>query len=82
VEIWLERVLWFSVIVVVFITVGYPVFLALCGPLARRRRQMDATERQVSLIIAAYNEEAVIARKIENALALDYPRECLEIIVA
>lgn len=81
-EIWLERVLWFSVIVVVFITVGYPVFLALCGPLARRRRQMDATERQVSLIIAAYNEEAVIARKIENALALDYPRECLEIIVA
>lgn len=36
----------------------------------------------VSLIIAAYNEEAVIAAKVENALALDYPRELLEIIVA
>jgi len=36
----------------------------------------------VSLIIAAYNEEAVIAAKVENALALEYPRELLEIIVA
>jgi len=81
-ELWLERILWLSVIMVVLITVGYPVFLALCRPLARRRRQIDSAERQVSLIIAAFNEEAVIARKIENALALDYPRERLEIIVA
>lgn len=36
----------------------------------------------VSLIIAAYNEEAVIKAKIENAIALEYPRELLEIIVA
>jgi cellulose synthase/poly-beta-1,6-N-acetylglucosamine synthase-like glycosyltransferase len=35
----------------------------------------------VSLIIPAYNEEKVIAQKIENTLALDYPRERLEIIV-
>lgn len=37
---------------------------------------------KISLIIAAYNEESVIAAKIENAQALDYPREMLEIIVA
>ena len=36
----------------------------------------------VSLIIAAYNEEVVIKTKIENALALEYPRELFEIIVA
>ena len=35
----------------------------------------------VSLIIPAYNEEAVIVAKLENALALDYPRELLEIVV-
>ena len=81
-ELWLERILWFSVIMVILVTVGYPVFLVLCRPLARRRRQLDSAERQVSLIIAAFNEEAVIARKIENALALDYPRERFEIIVA
>ena len=28
----------------------------------------------VSLLIPAYNEARVIARKIENSLALDYPR--------
>ncbi len=36
----------------------------------------------VSLIVAAYDEEDVIAAKVANALALDYPRERLELIVA
>ena len=33
------------------------------------------------MIIAAYNEETVIARRIENLLELDYPQEKLEIVV-
>ena len=36
----------------------------------------------VSLIIAAHDEEEVIAAKVANALALDYPRRLLEVIVA
>ena len=36
----------------------------------------------VSLIISAYNEDSVIKEKIENCLALDYPFERLEIIIA
>src|SRR5947209_302904 len=36
----------------------------------------------VSLIVAAYIEEAVIAAKVANALALDWPRDRLEVIVA
>jgi cellulose synthase/poly-beta-1,6-N-acetylglucosamine synthase-like glycosyltransferase len=36
----------------------------------------------VSLLIAAYNEEAVIDARILNALALDYPADKLEIVVA
>jgi cellulose synthase/poly-beta-1,6-N-acetylglucosamine synthase-like glycosyltransferase len=36
----------------------------------------------VSLLIPAYDEEEVIAAKVANALALDYPRELLQIIVA
>ncbi|MFC7079042.1 glycosyltransferase family 2 protein [Halorussus caseinilyticus] len=35
----------------------------------------------VSLIVAAYNEEDVIAEKIENSLELDYPDEQLELLV-
>ncbi len=36
----------------------------------------------VSLIVAAHDEQSVIAAKVANALALDYPRERLELIVA
>jgi hypothetical protein len=36
----------------------------------------------VTLVVAAYNEEAVIAAKVANARALDYPRDRLEIVVA
>jgi cellulose synthase/poly-beta-1,6-N-acetylglucosamine synthase-like glycosyltransferase len=60
---------------------GYPVFIAL---LARRRpRPLDRRPftPSVSLVIPAYNEEACIARKLENALQLDYAADLLEIIV-
>lgn len=36
---------------------------------------------KVSLIISVYNEEATLVEKLVNSLALDYPRELLEIIV-
>jgi cellulose synthase/poly-beta-1,6-N-acetylglucosamine synthase-like glycosyltransferase len=41
-----------------------------------------ATLPTVSLIVPAYDEEEVIAAKVTNALALDYPRERLQVIVA
>ena len=46
------------------------------------RRSTPTSCPRVSLIIAAYDEEEVIAAKVANALALDYPRERLEMIVA
>lgn len=36
----------------------------------------------MSVIITAYNEERDLAAKLENTLALDYPKDRLEIIVA
>ena len=42
----------------------------------------SAAAPHVSLIVAAHDEEAVIAAKVANALALDYPRDRLEVIVA
>jgi cellulose synthase/poly-beta-1,6-N-acetylglucosamine synthase-like glycosyltransferase len=41
-----------------------------------------ATLPTVTLIVPAYDEEEVIAAKVANALALDYPRERLQIVVA
>ena len=37
---------------------------------------------EVDLIIAAYDEDKVIERKVANALALDYPAELLRVVVA
>jgi glycosyltransferase involved in cell wall biosynthesis len=42
----------------------------------------DASMPRVSLIVAAHDEQDVIAAKLANALALDYPRERLQLIVA
>ena len=36
----------------------------------------------MAVIVAAYNEETVIERRLDNLLALDYPRDKLEIVVA
>jgi glycosyltransferase involved in cell wall biosynthesis len=61
---------------------GYPLAM---GVLARMRprpvRKAEQTP-SVTLVISAHNEEAVIRRRLENALALDYPAESLEIVVA
>jgi cellulose synthase/poly-beta-1,6-N-acetylglucosamine synthase-like glycosyltransferase len=61
---------------------GYPAAAALAAR-ARRRpvRKHDSTP-PVAVIVAAWNEEAVIQRKLENLLALDYPPDLLEIVVA
>ena len=36
----------------------------------------------MTLIVPAHNEEDVIERKLENVLALDYPHDQLEVVVA
>src|SRR5262245_7821971 len=55
------------------------------GVLARVRprpvRKSDQTP-SVALVVSAHDEEAVIRRRVQNALALEYPEERLEIVVA
>ena len=81
----LEVLFWACVASILYAHLGYP--LALRALLALRRRptiEPGTWEElpRVSLIVAAYDEEEVIAAKLANALALDYPRERLEIVVA
>ena len=79
-----EVVFWVAVGLLVYTHVGYPLALALIARLKRRRPSAPALAElpSVSLIVAAHDEEDVIADKVRNALALDYPRELLEVIVA
>jgi len=78
---------WLSCALLVWTQVGYRLVL---GVAARLRgpgppRPLPAAPGELpamSLIIAAHDEQEVIAAKVANALALDYPRERLEVIVA
>lgn len=61
----------------------YPLSLAVLALVAGdrgRHRVSDATPA-VTLVISVYNEERWIERKLENSLALDYPRALLKIVV-
>jgi cellulose synthase/poly-beta-1,6-N-acetylglucosamine synthase-like glycosyltransferase len=76
-------VFWVCVGSIFYAHLGYPLVLWVLVHLRRRTAMEPATGVPfVSLIVAAYDEEDVIAAKVANARALDYPRERLELIVA
>ncbi len=75
-------VFWTSALIAIAAIVGYPLLLALTVPFVRRARVIDDAEPRVALVIAAFNEESVIAGKLENSLELDYPRDKLLVLVA
>ena len=65
----------------IYVYAGYPLIVGLWARLMGQTVNRADITPKVSLIIAAYNEEAVIAEKIENSLQLDYPASQLEIMV-
>lgn len=59
----------------------YPLILAFLSLFIRKEAAVSRIKPGVTLIISAYNEEGAIAKKIENSLSLDYPKDSIEIIV-
>lgn len=78
--------LWASLILIVYVYLGYPLLIFAWS----RTKHGHATDSEppaavlpsVTLIIPACNEEQWIQSKIKNTLALNYPRESLQIIIA
>jgi cellulose synthase/poly-beta-1,6-N-acetylglucosamine synthase-like glycosyltransferase len=81
----LEIVFWAAVGLIVYAHLGYPLLLrglvALFGE-DEAVPELDGEPPAISLIIAAYDEEEVIERKLANARAMDYPADRLQVIVA
>jgi len=77
-----EIIFWLSAAALGYTYAGYPLLLLIMSRLRPREVKRGAFEPSVSVIVTAYNEERDLAAKLENTLALDYPRELLEIIVA
>jgi cellulose synthase/poly-beta-1,6-N-acetylglucosamine synthase-like glycosyltransferase len=81
----LEIAFWTAVALLVHTHVTYPAALWLIARVRGRPAPPPAAAGEpprVSLIVAAHDEAQVIERKLRNALALDYPRDRLEVIVA
>lgn len=81
----LEIVFWAVAALLVYSYAGYPLLLMALGrvltPEAVHPRKSGKAPR-VSIVVAAYNEEAVIGAKIKGALELDYPPDRLDVWVA
>jgi cellulose synthase/poly-beta-1,6-N-acetylglucosamine synthase-like glycosyltransferase len=79
-----EIVFWVCVALLVHTHVTYPLSLALLTRIRRPRAAREVSSGElpaVSLIVAAHDEDAVIERRVRNALESDYPRERLDVIV-
>jgi len=76
----LKLFFWFALFIVFYSYVGYGILLYLIVKIKGKKKfnQLVNSEEnlpEVTLIVAAYNEENYIEAKIENSLKLNYPKD-------
>src|ERR1035438_665952 len=79
---------WFSLFIITYSYIGYGILLFFLTRIkllfVQARVQSDSIgffEPEVTLIVAAFNEEDCIEEKIRNTLLLDYPRQLIKFII-
>ena len=77
-----KAVFWGSLGALAWTHVGYPAAMGVLARLRPRPVRRENVTPSVALVVSAHDEEAVIGRRVENLLELDYPPERLEIVVA
>jgi cellulose synthase/poly-beta-1,6-N-acetylglucosamine synthase-like glycosyltransferase len=77
-----KALFWCSGAALAWTHAGYPAAAALAARLRARPVRKGNSLPSVSIVIAAHDEEEVIERRLENLLALDYPPDRVEIVVA
>ncbi len=81
----LETLFWLATALLFYAVAGYPLLLGLWAKLAHSRSlgsvYAPADASLATIIVAAHDEEQVIARKVADARAQDWPADRLEVIV-
>lgn len=82
----LHFIFWFSLLLLAYIYVGYPLLVSLLANIAPAPRlaRTDSSDKQlpfISILIAAYNEAEDIEATLANKQALDYPLDKIEVLV-
>ena len=75
-------VFWLSLFSLIYVYAGFAVLVMIVGAILDRRVKKKSITPNISLIIAAYNEEDSIAARLDNVLGLDYPADKLQVLVA
>ena len=79
----LKILIWTGFFYLVYVEVGYLVLLWFLSMFSKPHNIPEGNfQPPLTVLIAAHNEEAVIARKLEDTLAQGYPPHLLQIIVA
>jgi len=92
-DIFLAGLFFTSATLVVYHHVGYPILLKLVSRVKPndvsnkterhyRACKADRTRPSITIVVPAYNEQALIAEKIRNLSCLDYPRDSYKVIIA
>lgn len=76
-----QIVFWIALASLVYVYAGYPLLITAISLLFRKRVPKTDYFPSISMLIAAYNEEAGILKKLEQTVALEYPADKLEIVV-
>jgi cellulose synthase/poly-beta-1,6-N-acetylglucosamine synthase-like glycosyltransferase len=77
----IQAIFWSCFGVLTYIYVGYPLVVTVLSRIAGDSTASVPYVTSVSVIIAAYNEEADLGKTIDNKLAQAYPLEDLELLV-
>jgi cellulose synthase/poly-beta-1,6-N-acetylglucosamine synthase-like glycosyltransferase len=77
----LQILFWATLTALIWTHAAYPLAASALARVRPRGDRLGTATPSVVVIVAAANEEAVIGRRIENLLALDYPRDRIEIVV-
>jgi cellulose synthase/poly-beta-1,6-N-acetylglucosamine synthase-like glycosyltransferase len=72
---------WICLALLTYVYVGYPVVVFLLARILDRGVRKADIEPNVTVFIAAFNEEREIERTVVNKLSQDYPLDRLEVIV-
>jgi len=82
IAVWLIVLFWVFLGLAAHPYVTYPVIILFWSILRPKKVTSRPIFPRVSIVIAAYNEAASIAARIDNALAMDYPEDRLQVVIA
>lgn len=78
---WAQIMFWGAAIALFYVYAGYPALLCVIAVLRRQRKPEPGYTPNISILIAACNEEANIRQKLEQTFQLDYPSDKMEVLV-